>query len=425
VTATAARSEAGEQLITPARVGFWLSVFIVLTFSQGWTMIIAGPDGDVSASAAIRNLFVPAYLVGLGLAMVRPWSIAQGALREPLVWVLMAIAAASTFWSVDPDTTSRRALAVIFTALGGLVIATRYDWEELSEVLATSFLILAIASFGVGLLLPRYGVMTELFPGAWRGVFQEKNALGNYMTQGFLIMAAAAVLNPPHRRRWMAGCALAVLLILLSRSKTSLVTVMLAASALTFVGIVRKGGPVVAVLATFAAVTTASALAMAVFLAPDAFFALLGKDATFTGRKQIWEAIERLDAARPLTGYGYGAIWTNKDNWSPLARIVKEAKFLPHEAHSTWLEARLGLGDIGLCAWSALLAGLWVKTLWATYRSRGAYLALPFVAVFSVAAFDESIGFVYNDILWVIFVAIATRLALPASVRADPPRAPA
>jgi hypothetical protein len=38
--------------------------------------------------------------------------------------------------------------------------------------------------------------MTELFPGAWRGLWREKNGLGGNMAFGFCILSAAALLNP-------------------------------------------------------------------------------------------------------------------------------------------------------------------------------------------------------------------------------------
>ena len=62
----------------------------------------------------------------------------------------------------------------------------------------------------------------------------------------------------------------------------------------------------------------------------------------------------------------------------------------------------------------------------ALYRSRGAYLALPFFVIFSLTSLTESIAVVYNDMRWVIFVALAVKLALPdpAKRRAPPSREP-
>ena len=48
----------------------------------------------------------------------------------------------------------------------------------------------------------------------------------------------------------------------------------------------------------------------------------------------------------------------------------------------------------------------------ALYREKGAYLALPFFVVFALTSLTESIAVQYNDMRWVIFVALAVKLAL-------------
>ena len=49
----------------------------------------------------------------------------------------------------------------------------------------------------------------------------------------------------------------------------------------------------------------------------------------------------------------------------------------------------------------------------ALYRQAGAYLALPFFVIYALMTLTESIAVVYNDMRWVIFVALAVKLALP------------
>ena len=56
----------------------------------------------------------------------------------------------------------------------------------------------------------------------------------------------------------------------------------------------------------------------------------------------------------------------------------------------------------------------------ALYRDKGAYLALPFFVVFALTSLTESIAVQYNDMRWVLFVALAVKLALPD----PPPRRP-
>jgi exopolysaccharide production protein ExoQ len=106
------------------------------------------------------------------------------------------VAVASVFWSVNPDQTARRGFALVCTTLGGIALAARFRWPQLAEVVGAAFAVLIVACFVVCLAVPRIGVMTELFPGAWRGLWREKNGLGGNMAFGFCILSAAALLNP-------------------------------------------------------------------------------------------------------------------------------------------------------------------------------------------------------------------------------------
>jgi len=148
-------------------------------------------------------------------------------------------------------------------------------------------------------------------------------------------------------------------------------------------------------------------------LAPDVFFALLGKDATLTGRTKIWAAVIRLISQRPWIGYGYQAVWTDTSGWGPLAWIVKDAGFKPEHAHNSWLEQWLGMGVFGLAAWALYYLTTLFRAIWAVFTSKGALLAFPFLIVFSLMSLTESVAVIYNDLRWVIFVALSIRLALP------------
>jgi exopolysaccharide production protein ExoQ len=151
----------------------------------------------------------------------------------------------------------------------------------------------------------------------------------------------------------------------------------------------------------------------ALLFAADAIFDVLGKDATLTGRTEIWEAAMRQIEKRPWTGYGYGVVWDVKGTWTPFAAIAREAGFTPQHAHNAWIEQWIGLGMLGLATFALFYAQTVLLTLVAMFRSVGAYLAAPFVIVYSLMSVTESVAFTYNDLRWVLFVAIAARLALP------------
>ena len=402
----------GQPLTLMRAATFCAAVLMVLIFSQGWVFPLLGEKGDPAASGLVRALFIPAYAAAVGLLALAPVRTALAAIRQPFLLVLMIIVGASVLWSVEPDQTLRRIVAIYATTLGGIVLGARYRWAELAEVLATAFAILAAIALVVSLAVPSVGVMHELFPGAWRGVWTEKNDLGGNMSLGFCCLVAAALLNPQRAKIWWPFAALAFGLILMSTSKTSLVAVMMGVGGLIFVGMVRRG-PAMGVVATWLAVLGIVMVACLALFASDLVFEVLGKDATLTGRTKIWAAIMRRIAERPWTGYGYGAVWNETGSWGPLAWIVKDAGFKPQHAHNAWLEQWLGLGIGGLIAFALMYVETVACAIVAAYREKGAYLALPYVLVYSLMSLTESVAVTYNDFRWVIFTALAIKLVWP------------
>jgi exopolysaccharide production protein ExoQ len=376
-------------------------------------MPLTGPNGDAEASTLIRTLYFPVYAAALVLAAAKFRDTILTALRAPLLLALIALVFISTLWSIDPSVTVRRGIALLFTTLAALGLAARYDWPKLVEVFAVAFAIAALACLIFGLFLPRYGRMTELFPGAWRGVWYEKNGLGNNMSIACIVFAAAAILNPKRWWLWVGMGGLALVLILLSTSKTSLVALMIGFGALVFVALVKRG-LALGVIITFVAVTLMGALGLTVYFASDVFFALLGKDATLTGRTKLWAGVLNQIHTRPWTGFGYAAVWNDTSIWSPLAWISKQAKFVATHAHNSWLEIWLGLGCFGLALWALFFAEAWLRAVVAAYRSPAGYFALPFLVVYSLMTLTESVAMVYNDFIWVMFVVVAVKLATPS-----------
>lgn len=393
-------------------VAFGLSVLMLLTYSEAWVSPLIGDAVDAQSSALVRTLYFPAYAAGLFLIALRPRDSMMGLVRQPFLALLLVIAGASTVWSVAPDQTLRREVALVFTTLGGVVLGARWRWPTLIEVVATAFAVLALVSLFAGAFMPSLGRMQDLFPGSWRGLWAEKNTFGGMMVFALLAFAAAALLRPKRAILWWGMATLSVALILLSTSKTSLVALVLGVAALGFVLLVRRGGAI-AVVATYLAVIGGAGLAIAIVFAPEAFLNVLGKDATLTGRTKIWAAVIRLIQQQPWLGYGYGAVWSDQTGRGPLAWIIKLAGYKPEHAHNGWLEQWLGMGFFGLGAWTLCYLMSLLQSLWAVFVRRGAVFAFPFMVVYSLMILTESIAVAYNDLRWVLFVIVATRLATP------------
>lgn len=395
---------------SPSLLTVAVAVVMLLIFSAAWQLPLFGEKADEAASGLLRVAFLPAYGLAFLLIMARPWNMIRVSVRQPFLIILMGVVAASIAWSIQPDVSIRRGFAVGCTTLAGLALASRFRWAELARLYGILFCILIVASYAVSLAVPSIGVMTEIFPGAWRGLWMEKNGLGGLMSFGACLLGAAALLNPDRAKLFTLFAGLAIGLVLLSQSKTALASLLLGMTALGFVWIVQRG-PALGAAATWAGVTGALLLVMFVLLASDLLFEILGKDATLTGRTEIWTAAMRQIEQRPWQGYGYAAVWSDKSGWGPLAWIVNDAKFVPQHAHNSWLEQWLGIGLFGLIAWGLFYLQTMSLAVVAVYRERGAMLAFPFLVVFTLVSLTESIAVVYNDFRWVLFVSLAAKLA--------------
>ncbi len=389
------------------------ALLMLLIYSQGWVFPLIGEGAEAEAAGGLaRNLFFPAYLIGFLFLVRAPWDVLKALARQPFLVVLMLIVVISVLWSVSPDQTTRRAFAVYCTTLCGAMLAVRYRWAQMAEITAACFAILAVISLLCALFVPSLGVMHELFPGAWRGLWEEKNALGANMSLGFVVVIAAAALNPRRAKIWLPVAALCLFLVLMSQSKTSLMSLMLGLGVFVFVAIARRG-PAAGVASAWLAMVGVVVLAGLILFAADLLFAVLGKDATLTGRTKIWSAALRQIAGQPWTGYGYGAVWTQQGAWGPLSWIVKDAGFKPSHAHNAWIEQWLGLGLFGLTAFALTMLQAYVLGIVAAFRHRGAYLAAPYLMIYGLMTLTESVGVVYNDLRWVLFVSMAVKLAWP------------
>ena len=385
---------------------------IFLVYSQFWVFPLLGESGDSAASGLVRVLYLPAYGAALLLFALSPGATIGALARQPFLVLLMLISVLSITWSIAPDQTLRRVIALGFTTLGAVVLAVRYRWAALSELLAGCFAGLTVISILVSVAVPSIGVMHELFPGAWRGVWPEKNALGGIMALGFTVLLAAAALNPKRAPIWLGFSVLALLLVLMSTSKTSLVSLMLGAGGVMLVALVRRH-PASGVATIWLGVLGIAMLAGLMLFAADLFFEILGKDATLTGRTKIWSAAMRQIEMRPWTGYGYGVVWETKGRWTPLAWIIRDAGFTPIHAHSAWIEQWLGLGVFGLAAFGMMFLQTAMLAILALFRSPGAYLAVPLLIVYGLMSLTESFAVTYHDFRWAMFVMVATRLVWP------------
>ncbi|MFN3910851.1 O-antigen ligase family protein [Hyphomonas sp.] len=364
-----------------------------------------------------RALWFPFYL-GLILALgARIGALLRVLLPAWPIFALLLVTAASQIWSVVPEITARRAVAVTFTVMFGVYLALREDRLDTLRAAGAAMFAAAVFNLGAVLALPGVGVDQAEHAGAWKGITVEKNALGGEMARAGLVLLSLAYADRRGRAVWLAGFALTALLVLGSTSRTALLAL---AFPVTVFGLYLLGrrSPVVALGVFYLSATVAGAAALFVWLAPEQAVGLIGKDLTLTGRTGIWEACLTKIMEAPWTGYGLGAFWA--EPYGPSYDVRMQVEWIVPSAHNSWIETGLALGYPGMALLGVIVALAMIRSGLAVLggATPWVFLGLVQLALFSMS---ESLIFWHpNTFSCTLFAFYATAALMPAARRARP-----
>ena len=336
----------------------------------------------------------------------RPRHLLRALTRNPFVPALVGIAVLSLSWSVDPGVTLRGAWQLGIWTLFGLYLGARYSSEELLRLLGIVFSVTAVLSVFFALMLPDYGLAHGTNEGAWQGVFTQKNTLGESMLLAAIVFRLLAGRRDGFRVLAWAGTALAIALLVLSRSMTALLVLGVLIVATPLARLLRRGrGKSVVLL-----LALCGALSVAVLIAAthgELVLSAVGKDVTLTGRTDLWAAVLDRIAERPLLGYGYGAFWLH--GAGPAEALRATVGWDAPHSHNGFLDFWLDVGLVGLTALVAALA-LGVRRAWVRWsRDPDVERLWPLVFLVATILTDVTESPLYQGgLTWPLFVFAAT-----------------
>ncbi|MEO1304872.1 MAG: O-antigen ligase [Pseudomonadota bacterium] len=387
---------------------FFLLVVSLMVFSEGILPRLLSSDATSDGSALLRYLWLPIYALAFAGIVWKARVVLQASIRLPFLMALLVLCAVSFTWSIDAGLTQRRSFAIIMTTAAGLFLGTRYSWKTMLRALAMVWLILALSSALTGLLVPDFGRDQTVHIGAWQGLFFEKNQLGGMMARAATVAAFLVLMDRKFRSVWMGLLIVCTLLVVLSTSITAILGLVIGLGAIGICALMKRG------LATGLVTLWIGGLAAGVgifvlVLVPDIVFESLGRDMTLTGRTDIWITLIDYIQERPVLGYGYGAFWA--DGSDPGNWVRETLQWDAPTAHNSWIEVTLALGFVGL---GLLLADFVITVARALLSSVNTWVgvfALAFLAQFFLFSLSESASLQQNSIVWLIYVAIAAKLA--------------
>lgn len=394
-------------VLEPIEAGATVLVFLMMSQALLGQLFDTPPGED--GPAILRIMWLPVYALGLVWLVSRPMQGLRAVSRAPLMLVLALLCMASALWSLDPGLSMRRGFAVVMSVLFGFAIAARWDWKQLITLLAITYAILAFGSLLAVVVSPSFGIQQEIHVGAWRGLWSEKNTLGAIMSYGASASIGAAAVMPKRRLFWLAVMALQAGLVLMSTSKTGLLALLLVVGGAMGIALVRRGFGFAALMIFFL-VIGAGLGTLVLTLAPVEFLEMLGRDATLTGRTDIWDVLIGQVLDRPWTGYGYGAFWTVESG--PVFWVRQATNWPVPTAHNGWLEVALAIGLPGLILLTLVYVGTVGRAAGRLFRGREVFFLLTFFAVVTTVSISESNLVHRNSLMWVVFVAVASKLAV-------------
>ncbi|KRR10477.1 hypothetical protein CQ12_10495 [Bradyrhizobium jicamae] len=341
-----------------------LLIGLLLVFIYPFFFVISGTDPALPTASQSETKIVYYLQMALPFSCVAIALMCRGSgVCLPIAIMSYAsICLASTIWSVEPYGTFKQASLMFLYILAIAAVCQVLDIGTFCKIIVKLLVFLMLASVVMAVAFPNYGIHQvsdsihqDDHVGRWRGVFAHKNQLGAAASisvftflflprlinasVGFRVIcigsAIVCLISAQSAGSWIALCMLLVYYWLIGgvhASRSTLLLIVFGVSAFAFTAFSFFGEDLVA---------------------------LVGRDATFSGRTYIWHIVFDAVWQKPLLGYGYYA--ATVDFIRPL--LVGAMGQAAVDAHNGYLDVLLGTGIVGLalllfCISSVIVIGI-------------------------------------------------------------------
>ena len=365
---------------------------------------------DLSINAKISLLIYVVTFILLGIR----WKRTLGTIfSNKFLWILIGIVCFSYFWSINPSQTLRFSVYAIGTTGFGLYLATRYTLPEQLELLAWTYGILLILSILFAIGIPKYGLMSGVHEGAFRGVFTHKNQFGAFMAPGGVVF----LLNAFRGRKysWVHWCLLILCCATMvwSQSTTALGTFAVMLMLCIVYRILRwRYEVMIAAILAVTMIGLAGLIYLAGYVGSDSLLDLVGKDVTLSGRTFIWQYVWDQIQLRPWLGYGLAAFWNGYDGPSGYVQLAMRIAVI--YAHNGFLDLWLSLGLVGLAVFIVGFLSTTAQslTLLRKTNSPEGFWPLLFLTYILLSNLTEGTISNMNSSFWALYTAVSYSLVI-------------
>ncbi len=338
----------------------WLPLLWVLRCGSRSLLYWFDPQAAMAADSADymtgnpfdRNFFLALEFLGLGVLIWRRFDVVYFIRHNPFLVLIYTYLLVSLLWSDFPDVSIRRWGRTLGDILMALVVVSESNVPAAVSWMYRRF---AYVLIPMSVLFVKYfrelGVAYD-FTGQvemWVGVTTHKNSLGQLVTLSLLLLLWGFL-----RRKWTA-LDIPVFLMALwllagsrtSNSKTSMLVFLLGAMLLFALSRMRNAKLIGLGVSIGVPLVFVTEVVLEVFFQSSIFNVVVsstGRDATLTGRTDLWAALIEMGMKHPLLGAGYGSFWLGDFTNT----LWKQFVWHPLQAHNGYIDIFIDVGVVGL-----------------------------------------------------------------------------
>ncbi len=398
---------------TGYRAPLLASALLILTLLQASSFNLSlayrGPLASNALVSLITVLWLAMYaysLLGLFMAFGINWL--TWLVRYRLVLTLLLTGTAmSTLWSLDTSLSLERSIHLIGTTIVALYLGFVLPLASILRISAIVFGFIMLSSIVSAMLIPELGVVSYEGSQVWAGTLASKNTLGFWAAVSCLLSASLIFWTITSKQRlfYIAVCFLSLICLYNSVSATSILALICAGLLMMYLHTalnLRLSLVAALLLGVFAL-----GLATLAFMFIDTA-ELIGRSGDLTGRGEVWEQTWKLILQRPLTGYGYGALWYPTDDSIWIQQSLTDFSWTVFHAHNGLLQLASEIGiPLTIVALLMLLQQL-VEIIYCQYQRQqpGVLFVLGFVVALLISNYSEARLLVNRDLYWIFLVAL-------------------
>ncbi|MFN6564378.1 MAG: O-antigen ligase family protein [Nostoc sp. ChiSLP01] len=277
------------------------------------------------------------------------------ATRDISLLLLIGILLISYFWSAAPEFTLDESKSVVRAIFFGIYLAAQYNPKELMQLFLRMFgiaviLNLIFTGFVVAIGQPYIAISQANNEPSWQGLLTHKQYLGRMMMHAAILFLLSSFTRK--RFRWLTwiGFSLSIILLFLSKSKTSWVGLIVGLTLLPILKFTKwhyKARTIMYVVV----VLLAGSIALLIFGNLEMIVVdILRKPPDLNGRFDIWQLAIEAALKRPWLGYGFAGFWTSNEGMSIVehtwgaSTVGTTNRF---HSHNGFIDTLLQVGFIG------------------------------------------------------------------------------